>query len=127
MPLLIRVPWAPQSAGRVVSAPVESDPSRLAGLAGVVSTVPESQPLTADRALFFGGAGDDRTWRARLLAGHGLLVGRVEAQRPQRHAAAAQPHGLLYARRARRFTAWHEWSHLAPKGRRSPPSLRPRG
>ena len=49
VPLLIRVPWAPQSAGRVVSAPVELVDlfPTLAGLAGVDVgyTSHESQPL----------------------------------------------------------------------------------
>ena len=65
VPLLIRVPWAPQSAGRVVSAPVELVElfPTLAGLAGVDIgyTSHESQPLDGRdlSPLFFGGAGDD--------------------------------------------------------------------
>ena len=65
VPLLIRVPWAPQSAGRVVSAPVELVDlfPTLAGLAGVDVgyTSHESQPLDGRdlSPLFFGGAGDD--------------------------------------------------------------------
>ena len=126
VPLLIRVPWAPQSAGKVVNAPVELVDlfPTLAGLAGVDVgyTARESQPLDGRdlSPLFFGGAGDD------------THVARSVYPRCVANASAAWKHNdcndtprrqfthMGYSTRDERwrFTAWYEWSHLRlrPKG-----------
>ena len=126
VPLLIKVPWAPHSAGRVVTAPVELVDlfPTVAALAGVDTSyiARESKPLDGRdlSRLFYGGSGDH------------THVARSVYPRCVANASAAWRHNdcndtprrkfthMGYSTRDERwrFTAWYEWSHLrlAPKG-----------
>ena len=121
------VPWAPQSAGRVVSAPVELVDlfPTITALAGVDTsyTSHESQPLDGRdlSPLFFGGAGDD-THVARSVYPRCVANASAAWKHNDCNDTPRRRFSHAVTRRATLAALRGAGSHLrlAPKGRRPP-------